>query len=482
MPGGTQTKKPVEAPEEREQDFELERMDGKKFKAPPSVIPAKAGIQAKKEKNQKESPPAEEREPEMEIKPKKKEKIPPPHFAEAASRGRPTPPSATPLRPSSAQGYGAAQQGSAGQAREEKETPSDFWKKLIKILSSISTVPSSEKVFFAENFRVMVKAGLSVSEALETLALQTKNKKFAMILTEIKEGVEEGNGLAAILAKHPKVFPEYFVNMIRVGEVSGTLEKNLEELSNQMKKDHDLTSKIRGAMIYPMVIVLATAGIGILMFVYVIPNVLSIFEELNLKLPLATRILIAASKFMTNYGILLLIFTIAAIAGIIIFARTAKGKKIFHFLLLRAWILGPIAKKVNLARFARTISSLLKTDIPVVESFKIASTVLGNVYYKNACINASEKLAKGVNINEVLMEYPSLFPPLITQMVSVGEKSGTLDELLAELATFYEEEVSDITKNLSSIIEPILIVFLGGVVGLIAFAVISPIYTLSEGI
>jgi len=358
----------------------------------------------------------------------------------------------------------------------------NFGKKIMKFLSSLSTIPSSEKVFFAENFRVMVKAGLSVSEALETLSLQTKNKKFSLILNEMKEGVEEGNPLASMLAKYPKIFPEYFVNMIRVGEISGTLEKNLEELSTQMKKDHDLTSKIRGAMIYPMVIVVATVGIGILMFVYVIPNMLSIFEELNLKLPLATRVLIAISKLITNHGVLILGIASIAIAGIIIFSRTAKGKKFFHFLLLHAWILGPIAKKVNLARFSRTISSLLKTDIPVIESFKIASTVLGNVYYKNACLDASEKLGKGINVNEVLKEHKNLFPPLVTQMVSVGEKSGTLDELLAELATFYEEEVSDITKNLSSIIEPILIVFLGGVVGLIAFAVISPIYTLSEGI
>jgi type IV pilus assembly protein PilC len=359
---------------------------------------------------------------------------------------------------------------------------SDFWKKASKVFSLLSTIPSAEKVFFAENFRVMVKAGLSVSEALETLALQTRNKKFALILTEIKEGVEEGNPLASMLAKYPKIFPEYFVNMIRVGEVSGTLEKNLEELSNQMKKDHDLTSKVRGAMIYPMVIVVATVGIGILMFVYVIPSVLSVFDELKIQLPLATRILIAFSKFINHHGILLLAGIVAAIAGIILFRRTAHGKKFFHFLILHAWIFGPIAKKVNLARFSRTVSSLLKTDIPVIESFKIASTVLGNVYYKNACLDASEKLAKGVNINEVLKKYPSLFPPLVTQMVSVGEKSGTLDELLAELALFYEEEVSDITKNLSSIIEPILIVFLGGVVGLIAFAVISPIYSLSEAI
>lgn len=430
MPGGKQ-KLTAEPPAEQEQNFELEQMDKKnsKFKARSSNQ-----VQIPKPKKEKEKT----------ISKQKTKKT--------------------------------------AEPKEAGAEKNNFWGKIMQALSAISTIPAAEKVFFAENFRVMVKAGLSVSEALETLSLQTKNKKFAKILTDVKTGVEEGNSIAAELAKHPKIFPEYFINMIRVGEISGTLEKNLEELGNQMKKDHELTSKIKGAMIYPAVIVAATIGISILMFVYVIPSVLSIFDELKLQLPLSTRILIVISKTINNNGLLVLVVAISIISSIIIFARTAKGKKFFHFLLLNAWILGPIAKKVNLARFARTLSSLLKTDIPVIESFKITSTVLGNIFYKNACQEASEKLGKGVGVNEVLKNYPKLFPPLMTQMVSVGEKSGTLDVLLAELATFYEDEVADITKNLSSIIEPILIVFLGGVVGLIAFAVISPIYTLSQGI
>lgn len=437
MPKGGKQKNIIVAPEEREEDFELEPMD-KKNPKPNKEEEA----EAKKSKDDEEevailSPAAEAPPPQEEI-----------------SKPKPA------------------------TAPEQK----NFWKKIGKAFSLISTVPTAEKVFFAENFRVMVKAGLSLSEALETLALQTKNKKFKSVLTEIKDGVMEGNTLASMLAKFPKIFPEYFINMIRVGEVSGNLEKNLEELSNQMKKDHELVSKIRGAMIYPAVIVVATVGIGILMFVYVIPSVLSVFDELKLKLPLATRILIFISKFINAHGILLAIIIVSAIIAFISFSRTKKGKNIFHFILLNLWIVGPIIKKVNLARFARTVSSLLKTDIPVIESFKITSTVLGNIHYRKACLDVAEKLGKGVPINSVLNDAPKLFPPLVTQMVSVGEKSGTLDVLLSELATFYEDEVSDITKNLSSIIEPILIVFLGGVVGLIAFAVISPIYTLSEGI
>jgi len=349
-------------------------------------------------------------------------------------------------------------------------------------LGKFGKIPVNEKIFFAENLRVMVKSGLSMSEALDTISLQTRSKKFKTILLAIKKGVLEGNTLSDMLTKYPKVFPEFFINMIRVGEVSGNLEKNLEELSNQMKKDHDLVSKVRGAMIYPIVIVIATIGIGIVMFIYVIPNVLSIFEEIDVELPLATRLLIAFSNVITEHGIVVLIVSISVIIGIVLGLRTKKGKKMAHFLILNAWILGPIAKKINLARFSRTLSSLLKTDIRVIDSFKITSSVLNNVYYKEACLRVSRELAKGITINSILKDFPKLFPPLVTQMISVGEKSGTLDELLGEVAVFYEREVEDITKNLSSIIEPILIVFLGAVVGFIAFAVISPIYTLSENL
>lgn len=343
-------------------------------------------------------------------------------------------------------------------------------------------IPLSEKIFFAENLRVMVKAGLSISEALETLALQTQNKSFHNTLLEIKEGVMKGNMLGDMLIKYPKIFSNFFINMVRVGEVSGNLEKNLQELTIQMKKDHELTSKVRGAMIYPAVVVVATIGIGILMFIYVIPNVISVFAEVQVKLPLATRMLILISTILTDYGIFAGLSAIALIAGFIFGIRTEKGKKIWDKLLLGMWIIGPIVKKVNLARFSRTTSALLKTDIPVVESFKITSTILGNVFYKNICLKVSQQITQGTAINSILKEEPKLFPPMVTEMVLVGEKSGTLDELLNEIAVFYEEEVYDITRNLSSIIEPILIVFLGVVVGFMAFAIISPIYTLTQNL
>lgn len=356
------------------------------------------------------------------------------------------------------------------------------FKDFILKLSEIGTVSLKEKLFFAENFRVMVKAGLSISEALNTLSMQTSNKKFKKVLSEIKKGVAQGSALADMLAKFPKIFPEYFINMVSAGEKSGKLEENLEQLALQMKKDHELLSKVRGAMIYPSVIIVATIGITILMFIYVIPSVLSVFDEFSLNLPIATRILIGISKTLTNYGLFVGIGFIALATIIVFYSKTKNGKHFFHRMLLGLWIIGPIAKKINLARFSRTLSSLLKTDIPIIESFKITASILGNVHYKDACLNASKNLEKGIPIHKILTQYAKFFPPLLTQMVSVGEKSGTTEVLLSELADFYESEVSEITKNLSSIIEPILIVFLGGAVGFIAFAIISPIYSLSQSV
>lgn len=362
------------------------------------------------------------------------------------------------------------------------EKPPSAIDKINEFLARLSRISLSEKMFFIDNLRVMVKAGLSMSEALETLAMQAKNKYFVKVVTEIKNDVLAGGTLGDAVEKFPKIFPEFFVNMIKAGEMSGNLEKNLEELGMQMKKDHEIVSKVKGAMIYPAVIVAATVGITILMFVYVIPSVLSVFEDAKVQLPLSTRILIAVSNGFTHYGLYVGSGLIAFIAGLMFYFRTPKGKRVAHAIILNLFIIGPIAKKVNLARFSRTLSSLLKTDIPVIESLKITSHVVGNVHFKEVLTQSAEELTKGVQINSVLAKHPKLFPPIVTQMILVGEKSGNLDMLLDELAGFYEAEVEDITKNLASIIEPILIVFLGGVVALIAFAVISPIYTLSENI
>ncbi len=343
-------------------------------------------------------------------------------------------------------------------------------------------VKTVEKVFFTQNLQVMVKAGLSVSLALKTLAQQTNNKSFRDILMDLHARVDKGNTLADSMANYPKVFPEVFINMIRAGEKSGKLEEVLLQLTTQLRKSHALIAKVRGALTYPVVVITAMIGIGIAMMVLVIPKITGIFEEVNATLPLPTRILMSTSDFMIAHGPIL---AVAFIVLAIIFWRiihTKKGSFIWHGFLLKMPIIAPILRKINLAKYARTFSSLIKTDIPVVQSFQITASTLSNSHYRQVVEEAAEKVKKGIQIAAILGEYPKLFPPLVVQMISVGEETGTIDTILDELANFYEEDVDRTMSNLTTILEPILILILGAGVGGLAVSIILPIYSLTQNI
>jgi type IV pilus assembly protein PilC len=344
-------------------------------------------------------------------------------------------------------------------------------------------IPLTNKTFFAENLRVMVHAGLSMTEALSTLALQTDSKLFKKIITIVREDVEQGRSLSQGLAKFPKAFPPVFTNMVQIGEVSGTLEKVLEELSMQMRKDYELRSKVKGAMTYPVVILVAMVGITAGLVTFVLPRLLGVFKEFgDVQLPLATRILMWVSDFIQNNGPFVLVGIVVMVAAFISFTRTNLGRHVMHLLVIRAPIIGPIATKVNLARFCRTIAGLLHTDIPVVQAFEVTADVLGNAHYSEATSETAERIKTGETISSSLARYPKLYPPLVVQMVMVGERSGTVDTMLADIATFYEKQVDQTLDNLSSIIEPVLILAMGFMIGGIALAVITPIYSLTQSI
>lgn len=347
-----------------------------------------------------------------------------------------------------------------------------------------TSVPLTQKVFFTENLRVMIHAGLSMSEALNTLALQSESKSFRKMITSVKEDVESGKSLSNGLERYPKSFPDIYRSMIQVGELSGTLEEVLKELTEQMKKSHKLRSKVKGAMTYPAVILIAMVGITVGLLVFVLPKLLGIFKEFGdtVKLPLATRLLITVSDFVQNNGLLTFMLAVGIVVGFISIIRTKPGRSGFHWLLLKGPIIGPIVKKVNLAYFSRTLSGLLRTDIPVVQSLEITSQVVGNVHYRDAILATAERIKKGGTIADSLGDYNEVFPPLVVQMVMVGERSGKVDDLLADIADFYEQQVDNVLDNMSSIIEPVLILILAFMVGGIALAVITPMYTLTQAI
>ncbi|RJR31034.1 type II secretion system F family protein [Candidatus Parcubacteria bacterium] len=355
-----------------------------------------------------------------------------------------------------------------------------IWEKIKNFVIKYQGVPASQKIFFVQQLGVMIRTGISLSAALTTLNKQASSGKFKRILTDVKEEVEKGNLLSKGLERYSKIFGELFINMIKAGETSGKLEEVLKQLYIQMKKDHEIMGKVKGALIYPSIVIVMMCVIGILMMIYVIPSITGIFEEVNAQLPLMTRILISISKFITHNGILTASAAVLLITGFVRFITWPKGKFQFHKLLLKTPIAGKIIVKVNLARLCRTLSSLLKTDIPIVQTFSITSQVLGNMIYRQALEKAKEQIKKGVSIEECLNGYPKLFPPVFLQMVAVGEDTGSLDDILEESAIFYEDEVSQTMSNLPSIIEPVLMVILGIGVAAMAVAVIMPMYSLSQ--
>ena len=351
-----------------------------------------------------------------------------------------------------------------------------------KFFERFQNVPVTEKIFFVQHLRVMIRAGVSLSSALNVLSAQSSNKRFKSVLTDIKNGVEKGNAFSDSIKKHTNIFGNLFVSMIKAGEMGGKLEEVLNQLFVQMKKDHEIQSKVRGAMIYPAVVLFAMVGIGILMMVFVVPKLAEVFAESATTLPLPTRILMASSGFIVNNGILLIIVAIFAVGGFIFTIKTPKGKYYFDYFLLKIPIIGKIIKKINLARFSRTLSSLLKTDISITKTLNITSEILGNEIYKKVTLEAADKVTKGISIAKTLKEETSIFPPVVTEIITVGEETGSLDDVLDEMAGFYEEEIDQTMKNLPSIIEPVLILFLGVGVALMALAVIMPMYSLTDAI
>ncbi|MBI2551887.1 type II secretion system F family protein [Candidatus Uhrbacteria bacterium] len=342
-------------------------------------------------------------------------------------------------------------------------------------------VPFKEKMFFVEHLSVMLKAAIPLDRALSSLAEQTEHKGFKTILAVLLENVKKGEALSKGLEEFPKVFGQLFINMIRAGELGGKLEGALRRLYVQMKKDYDLRSRVKSALTYPAFVLVAMAGIGTVIMVFVIPKLIPLFEGFNAQLPLPTRLLIALSHFISNSAIILAISAALSLWLLIYLAR-GPLKRQFDRLLTRLPILGGLIKKVNLARFARTFSTMLSTDILVVDALKITADVLGNDQYRLATIAAAEKIGQGVAVAAAFKETKNLFPPTMITMLQIGEESGTLTDLLEEVAGFYEESVDEMTKNLSSIIEPLLILILGAGVGGIAVAILLPMYSLLEQI
>ena len=352
----------------------------------------------------------------------------------------------------------------------------------IKFLDRFSGISVAEKMMFAKNLSVMISSGLPLSKALLNITAQTENKKFINVLQHVSADIQTGAGFGDSLAKFPGTFDELFVNMIRVGEVGGNLEEVLNILALQLEKDYELIRKVRGALVYPAVILVAMMLIGIVMMIYVVPQITGVFKDLNATLPPTTQFIISLSDLIKNYWYALIFLMSIFGLAIKFISTTENGKKFLGMVLINIPVVKNIVIKVNCARFARIYSSLLKSGVPVVEALKILSKTLTNFYYKRAFTKSIGDVQKGINLSKVIFEERKIFPILVPQMIEVGEETGKTETVLAKLAEFYEADVDQLTKNLSSIIEPVLMLIIGSAVGFFAISILQPMYSVLENI
>ncbi len=343
-------------------------------------------------------------------------------------------------------------------------------------------VSLSEKLMFTRNLRIMITAGISLPRSLNTLSIQTKNKKFKKVLIKIADQITEGKSFSENLTQYPDIFSELYCSMVKVGEESGTMENVLQVLAQYMERDYELKNRIKGALIYPAVILAAMILIGILMLIVVVPKLAQTFVELGIELPLTTRIVITLGNFLAKFWYTLpfaLLFLIILFRAIL---KTNFGKLAFDSFILKTPLVSPVIKKINSAYTTRVLSSLITAGIPIVRAMEILGSTLVNIHYKKAIKDVSEEIKKGFKLSLSLGKYNKLYPILVIQMLEVGEETGETAEIMQKLAEFYEEEVARTTKNLSTAIEPILMLMIGAVVGFFAISMIQPMYSMIQSL
>lgn len=346
----------------------------------------------------------------------------------------------------------------------------------------LHSVKTQEKIIFARNLSAMLTAGLSLSKALSILERQTRNAYFISVIQDIDERIRRGDTLSSALGAHVKVFPPLFVSMVRAGEESGGLADALMVVSSQMEKTYMLIKKVRGAMIYPAIVLVAMLGIGVLMMIYVVPTLTGTFKELKVELPASTQVVIFLSDFLQAHTVLFFLILAALGVGFWALIRTPVGKRTLDYSLVRLPVIGELVKETNSARTARTLASLLSAGVDVLTALKITRDVLQNSYYKEVLEQAGQKVEKGAPMSEIFIRNEHLYPILLGEMIAVGEETGALSDMLQRVALFYETEVEQKTKDLSTIVEPILMVVIGAAVGFFALSMITPMYSVLTNI
>ncbi len=344
---------------------------------------------------------------------------------------------------------------------------------------SLGKVPSKDLAIFTRQFSVMIDAGLPLVQCLEILGAQQKHKGFQRIIEAVRDDVEKGLTLQAALSKHPKAFNDLYVNMVGAGETGGILDVILQRLSGYIEKAVKLASKVKSAMIYPIAVISIALIVVVIIMVKVIPVFSAMYEGLGSSLPLPTRICIAMSNVLVRYSYIVIAFLVLIYFGTKQYYKTVNGKLQIDGLILKIPVLGDILLKVAVARFCRTLGTLISSGVPILEGMDITARTSGNQVVQNGILKAKEAVEQGRNIATPLAE-TKIFPPMVVQMVGVGEATGALDAMLSKVADFYEDEVDNAVAGMTSLMEPIMIAMLGGIIGFIVVAMYMPIFQLAN--
>jgi type IV pilus assembly protein PilC len=357
------------------------------------------------------------------------------------------------------------------------------WKKFfLKHFSFLGNISVAQKITFAKNLSAMTKAGLSLSRALTVIERQSNNMRFKLVVEGINLEIKKGRTLSEALKNYSNIFSNLFISIAKAGEESGGLSDALANVALQMDKTYHLQKKIRGAMIYPAVIISVMIVVGILMFIFVVPGIVETFQELNTELPTSTKLIIFLSDFLTVYWYWAVLLILAFVGSLYSSVKTIKGKKFWDHLVIRLPLIADLIREANAARVSRTLSSLLMAGVPVAQSLEITKDIVGNHLFRQILEMAEKVVSKGENISSVFLKNPDLYPTFVGEMMSVGEETGNMATMLNEVAVFYENDVEERTKDLSTIIEPVLMVIIGAAVGFFALSMITPIYSVMDNI
>lgn len=345
-------------------------------------------------------------------------------------------------------------------------------------LSGAKKVDTKDLVVFTRQFATMIDSGLPLVQCLEILASQQENSTFKQVLYKVKEDVESGSTFADALGKHPKVFDQLYVNLVAAGEVGGILDTILNRLAAYIEKAMKLKKQVKGAMVYPATIMsIAVIVVGVIL-TFVIPTFAKMFADFGGELPAPTKFVIELSSFFKTYIIVIIVGIFALVAGFKKYYATPKGKKVVDSLALKAPIFGPLIRKVSVAKFTRTLGTMISSGVPIMDGLDIVARTAGNKIVEEAIYRTRQAISEGKTMAEPLAE-SGVFPPMVVQMISVGEATGAMDAMLTKIADFYDDEVDDAVSALTSMMEPMLMVFLGTTVGGLVIAMYLPIFKLA---